>query len=288
MVEVESNNCVVEEILNSAEIDNLIASLREGRKYRSLHLPEDTLRDLLLQELPRHRNRADALQSVRRKLHNLVAPYLGDPNYEKADQNLRSAFQRHEQEEIKTLCSDLLNSHASTRERQPILVEFYSQIFAFTGKPQVILDLACGMNPFAFPWMGLDKTVKYYAYDIHQPRVNLINTFFEGWGLQTNARQQDILVEPPQVKADVAFFFKEAHRFEQRLHGCNRNFWQRLNARYLLVSLPTENLTGQHSLLERQRKLVAATLQGLDWKVSEILFSTEIVFCIQPTAPGVG
>ena len=272
--------------LDPAELREWVAELREGKKYRNLSLPDSTLQDLILQELPRHKNRADAMQAVRKKLHNLVAPYLGDPDYQQAEIDLREAFQHGGRERVLEICLQLLGSHTSTRERIPFMEDFYRQLFAYTGKPQVILDLACGLNPFAIPWMDLSAGVQYFAYDIHQPRVQLINIFLQGWGLNPLASQQDILVEPPRIRTDTAFFFKEAHRFEQRQHGCNRAFWQALDVKYLLVSLPTRNLTGQHSLLERQRSLVKTTLKGLDWKVEELIFQDEIVFCIQPGVKG--
>jgi len=272
--------------LDPAELREWVAELREGKKYRNLSLPDSTLQDLILQELPRHKSRADAMQAVRKKLHNLVAPYLGDPDYQQAEIDLREAFQHGGRERVLEICLQLLGSHTSTRERIPFMEDFYQQLFAYTGKPQVILDLACGLNPFAIPWMDLSAGVQYFAYDIHQPRVQLINIFLQGWGLNPLASQQDILVEPPRIRTDTVFFFKEAHRFEQRQHGCNRAFWQALDVKYLLVSLPTRNLTGQHSLLERQRSLVKTTLKGLDWKVEELIFQDEIVFCIQPGVKG--
>jgi 16S rRNA (guanine(1405)-N(7))-methyltransferase len=277
---------VVDIILDPAELEGWVAELREGKKYRSLSLPDSTLQDLILQELPRHKSKADAMQAVRKKLHNLVAPYLGDPDYQQAEIDLRDAFQSGSRERVLEICLQLLESHASTRERIPFMEDFYRQLFTYTGKPQVILDLACGLNPFAIPWMNLDAGVQYHAFDIHQPRVQLINSFLQGWGCQPLASQQDILVEPPRIHADAAFFFKEAHRFEQRQHGCNRAFWQALDVKFLLVSLPTRNLTGQHSLLERQRSLVHNTLKGLDWKVEELIFQDEMVFCIQPGVKG--
>ena len=272
--------------LDPAELREWVAELREGKKYRNLSLPDSTLQDLILQELPRHKSRADAMQAVRKKLHNLVAPYLGDPDYQQAEIDLREAFQHGGRERVLEICLQLLGSHTSTRERIPFMEDFYRQLFAYTGKPQVILDLASGLNPFAIPWMDLSAGVQYFAYDIHQPRVQLINIFLQGWGLNPLASQQDILVEPPRIRTDTVFFFKEAHRFEQRQHGCNRAFWQALDVKYLLVSLPTRNLTGQHSLLERQRSLVNTTLKGLDWKVEELIFQDEIVFCIQPGVKG--
>lgn len=273
---------MIEDDVNNDELNRIISEIRDGRKYHSLNLPESTLRDLILQELPRYKTKALAMQAVRKKLHNLVAPYLGDPDYDEVSLNLQQAFVQSDRDGVETICKELLQAHASTYERIPILTDFYSRLFSITGMPEVILDLACGLNPFAIPWMGLEKTVQYHAYDIHLPRIQLINQFMQGWGMKPLAEQKDILVEPPEIEADVAFFFKEAHRFELRQHGCNRAFWQRCHVKWLLVSLPSENLTGQHSLVDRQRRLVSNTLQGLDWKVEEVIFPTEIVFCIQP------
>jgi 16S rRNA (guanine(1405)-N(7))-methyltransferase len=262
-------------------INRAAAEILSSRKYRALGIPDETVRDLLEQELPRHRTQRQALDSVRRKLHNIVAPYLGDPDYAGAARDLDQAFASDNENDVRKVCRQILDTHASTRERLPILNEFYTRLFACTGNPETILDLACGLNPFSFPWMGLPVSTRYYAYDLHHPRLDLINRYFRLQGLQPLAIHQDILVNPPEIKAEVALFFKEAHRFEQRQHGCNRVFWQALPVEHLLVSLPTASLSGRHSLLEGQRRLVHSTLEGLDWRVEEILFENEIVFWIR-------
>jgi 16S rRNA (guanine(1405)-N(7))-methyltransferase len=218
---------------------------------------------------------------VRQKMHTIIAPYLGDPDYDKAEKDLTNAYKNNDPQEMEQFCLNILSTHASTRERVPILRDFYEQLFHHTGTPEVILDLACGLNPFSLPWMGLPLTTKYYAYDLNEPRLSLINHFFLAIKHQPLTYKQDVLVSPPKVKAEVAFFFKEAHRFEDRQRGCNRAFWQAVQARHLLISLPTVNLNGNHSLIDQQRRLVARTVDGLNWKVIEILFQNEIVFCIE-------
>jgi 16S rRNA (guanine(1405)-N(7))-methyltransferase len=238
------------------------------------------VRDLLVQELPRHRSQKDALQSVRRKLHNVVADYLGDPDYPSAALLLVEAFASGDPAPAQAACHQLLSAHASTRERLPLLNDFYARLWQVTGAPHTLLDLACGLHPFGFPWMGLPASTRYYAYDIHRPRVDLLNHYFSLQGLEPLACCQDILVSPPQVQADVAIFFKEAHRFEQRQHGCNRPFWQAIQVQWLLVSLPTESMTKRHSLEEGHRRLVENTLAGLDRPVIEVMFPGELVFCI--------
>jgi len=260
--------------------DAIIQSILSSRKYRALGIPDATLRDLVAQEEGRGRTPRQVEQAVREKLHNIVAPYLGDPDYAAAGLRLQAAFDSHDPQQVKAECRALLAAHASTRERLAALDDFYPRLFAVTGQLRVVLDLACGLHPFGLPWMGLPREACYYAYDLHQPRIDLINRFLELSGLPRLAFHQDILVEPPQIQGDVAFFFKEAHRFEQRQRGCNRDFWQALQVRWLLVSLPASNLTGRRDLADRQRALVARTLEGLDWPVIEIRLLDELIFCI--------
>jgi 16S rRNA (guanine(1405)-N(7))-methyltransferase len=268
------------------DYDTLIDTILQSRKYRDLAIPTETVRDLLEQELPRYRTQKEALEVVRKKLHNIMAPYLGDPDYQAAGRHLDEAFASGDAGRIRQICSTILEIHASSKERMPILESFYERLFSVTGKPKTILDLACGLNPFALPWMGLPADIRYYAYDIHQPRLDLINHFFSLQGIEPLGIKQDILVDPPQVEAEVALFFKEAHRFDQRQHGCNRKLWCALRVRYLLVSLPTNSLSGRHNLVERQRQLVYSTLAGLPWQVSELMFDSELVFCIDRQPDG--
>ena len=91
----------------------------------------------------------------------------------------------------------------------------------------------------------------------------------------------DILVTPPDEKADAAFLFKEAHRFEERESGCNRALWRALKVKTLYVSLPPFSLTGRHDLTTKNRKLVTDSIAGEEWRVSEITFTNEQVFVIE-------
>lgn len=257
----------------------IYAALTEG-KYRALNLPPETLADLWAQERPRCKNEKEALKAVKRKLHNIVAPYLGDPDYPAAAAELDAAFTSGG-EAVRAACLRLLGLHASTRERLDHLNQFYAAIWEVTGLPGRLLDLACGLNPLALRWMGLPEGCEYYAYDLHQPRVALLNHYFRLEGRPAQAECGDILVNPPALQADAALFLKEAHRFEQRQKGCNRRFWQALNVRWLVVSLPGRSLTGKHDLLEGQRRLVAAALDGLDWPVTERAVGDEILFMIE-------
>lgn len=269
--------------MTRADIPQLAQDILASAKYSSSDLCVDTVIDLLEREIPLYRSQKEAVKAVRKKLHNIVAPYLGDPDYAALAPALERAAAEGRTQEA---CAAILASHASTKERLAILPEFYARLFALTGRPESILDLACGLNPFSLPWMGLAPAARYHAYDIHRPRVDLINHFLRLLGHAPLGEVRDILVSPPDTAADAAFFFKEAHRFEQRQHGCNRAFWQALRVRWLLVSLPPAGLTGRSSLIDGQRRLVYQTIAGLDWPVTEILFQNELVFCIDKGGTG--
>ncbi len=268
-------------VFTSDMIEDLVSRIAISRKYNRLGIPSQTIRDLVEQATRRSTNPSEIEKIVKEKLHNLVAPYLGDPDYSKLACELASLSRDINSPELKAWCLQVMRAHSSTRERIPILNDFYQRIFDVTGKPHSILDLACGLNPFSIPWMQLDHNTEYFAYDLHQPRIRLIDTFLQHIIQNGAGIHSDILVQPPKQKADLAFFFKEAHRFEQRQHGVNRTFFRSIPARTLLVSLPTANLTGRRSMLEQDRLLIDQSISGLKWKVQEILFQNEIVFYIE-------
>lgn len=267
--------------IDEPTIRRMITRVLNSKKYRQTGLNPATIKDLILQEAPHHTSPKHIQKAVRRKLHNIVAPYLGEPNYDILTKELLELSDTTPNSpQLKEYCRKVLLQHASTAERIPLMPEFYSRLFAVTGKPTQILDLACGLHPLAFPWMGLPTTVHYHAYDILQPRVDFINHFFIILGMAPLAENRDILVNPPTCPADLGIFFKEAHRLEKRQPGCNSSFWEKLNVEILAVSLPSQNLSGTHSLLDTHRNLVYANLPE-NRRIHEIEFDNEIIFLIE-------
>ena len=150
-----------------------------------------------------------------------------------------------------------------------------------TGQPKSILDIACGLNPLAFPWMGLTPPIDFYAYDIHEPRIDFLNHYFKRQGLQPLARLQDVALHVPTEAGDVALFLKEMPRFERNYHGRGRPLLEALNVHWLVVSFPTVSTHGGRNLTDRYREFMAQLIAGHDWPVTELLFEGELVFCIE-------
>ncbi|MBR6089946.1 MAG: hypothetical protein IKP86_08435, partial [Anaerolineaceae bacterium] len=258
----------------------MISRTLSSRKYSGMNIPQETVADLIRQEAASGKKPKETEKSMREKLHQIIAPYLGDPDYPQEEQRLAEAALQGDGA-VKDWCLGMLGVHTSSKERIPHMEEFYQTIFDRIGQPKAILDTACAFNPFAFPWMGLPKSTAYHAYDLHAPRVHLINSFFSAYGMEPLAEVRDILLDPPSEEADAAFFFKEAHRFESRKKGCNRNFWISLPVKTIVVTLPAENLTGQHQMRDRQRGLIEKNTEGLGWQLEETEIAGEMIFFIR-------
>ncbi len=261
------------------DVEALVTAVKQSKKYADTH--EETIRELAVDALRRYKKPKQALKAVRTQLHSIMAPYLGDPVYEQEAARLTAVFATDDPTQIKATCRDILHDHLSTRERLPILDDFYREIFRVTGKPGTILDVACGLNPLAFPWMDLPTSVQFHAYDIHEPRIAFINHYFTLQGLKPLAKVQDIALQFPQEDADVALFLKEMPRFARNYGDLGRPLLESLNVRWLVVSFPEVSTHGGRNLVSRYRDFMQQLIAGHNWPVTELLFEGELVFCIQ-------
>ena len=262
----------------------IIAEARASRKYRDLDLPESMLRQIITEQTAKGGSAAEITAAFRKKLHNIVAPYLEDIDYPAETQQMHAFFKTNPSAaQEKQWAVSVMAKHASTRERLDHLDVFCGALRSVIGSPGTILDLACALDPLLLLWLGLSAELNFLAYEIHNPRLNFLNQFFALKFPNARAIHQDILVQPPQAEADCAFFFKEAHRFEKRLPGCNGPFFAAIHAPLLLVSLPAADLSGHHSLVDYHTQLIDRACAGRGWNVDRILVANELLFVIRKT-----
>ena len=265
------------------ELKTLVEAILDSKKYRDLNIPYETVAVLLQAEMERFGKQKPALKSTKQKLHNIVAAYLGDPDYDHAIQAVNTAMETASLNVEKEMCQSMLNYHASTRERLPQLDEFYRTIFAITGEPASIIDLACGLHPFGYPWMNLQALREYHAYDLHQPRTRLLQAYFDHHSWKGTAHHQDILLNLPQEEADVAFLFKETHRMEKRERDCNIRLWEALQVHWLVITLPAVSLNQGHDLREKHTAMINELFEktGADWRQVTAEVNSELIFCFE-------
>ncbi len=272
-------------MIDETVVEAVVAAIKQSKKYRDTS--EETIRLLAVEAVVEHKKPKPAEKAVRKRLHSIMAPYLGDPDYNAAAQLLTDVFVGDDPASIRAACRDLMYAHLSPRERLPLLDVFYRDIFAVTGPPRRLLDLACGLNPLAFPWMGLPAAgTDFIAYDIHEPRIDFLNHYFILQGLPPLAFLKDVAAESPAEGGDVALFLKEMPRFERNYPGHGRALLEALDVRWLVVSFPTISTHGGRNLTNRYREFFHQIVDGAGWPVTELLFDTELVFCAEKTTDG--
>ncbi len=269
---------IIPTMISDDQVEAIVTAVKGSKKYRDTSV--ETIRQLASTALREHKKPKQALKLVRAQLHSIMAPYLGDPDYSAAAILLDEAFASNDQVKFESVCMEIMGSHLSTRERLSILPEFYPRIFEVTGKPRSILDIACGLNPLAFPWMGLEGPVDFYAYDIHEQRIEFLNHYFELLGFRQMACLQDVAIQFPKETADIALFLKEMPRFERNYKGLGRPLLEALKVRHIVISFPAVSTHGGRNLTNRYREFFYQLIKDKPWQATELLFEGELVFCV--------
>lgn len=262
------------------DFEQIIQKIKASKKYR--FLCEDTIRNVLEEEVQHHKTLKKAVDPAKKRLHKIWASYLGEPNYPEVKAALQEAFAQNDEAAVKSCCQDILNTHSSARERMHLLESYYQQIFTITGKPKSIVDLACALHPFSFRWMELPASTNYYATDINQNFVELINFYFQLEGLKPLAQLRDILCNPLDIHCDLAFLFKMYHCLEIRKRGAGMSVLRSVKADWAAVSFPSKNLVGQKAaIIENYRPDIEKAAITEKWDIFELQFENEDLLIIK-------
>ena len=266
--------------LSEPDLQAVLAAVSASRKYRDVCA--DTVRRIAARELARRAGVKEAVKATKRRLHQVYAAFEQDWDSEAAYKDLAAAWARGE-DERRAACRAVLARHSSTRERLPILERFYAALWRAAGRPPSrVLDLGCGLNPLAWPWMDLAPSTEYVALDIDCRRVGFVNRFLALAGLAPLARCQDVLARPPADRADVALLLKMSPSLERQEEGATLRLVQELQAPCVVVSFAVTSLTGRRKGMEEQYGGQFVSLaRGQRWQVTELRFEGELAFVVQ-------
>jgi 16S rRNA (guanine(1405)-N(7))-methyltransferase len=265
---------------SESDLAAVVSAVSSSRKYRALCT--DTLRRIAAQELAKHGSVKAAVKATKRRLHQVYAAFEADIDYGELYRDLEAAREAGSEGEFRAACRDGLAQHSSTRERLPILDRFYAEIWQHTGQPASVLDLGCGLNPLALPWMELSESTPYIALDIDAERVRFLNHYLLLVGRQPLARCQDLLTHLPDDRADVALLLKTAASLERQEEGATVQLIEHLRASFVIVSFAVQSLTGREKgMVEHYRGQFTSWTAERQWPAEELLLETELVFVVR-------
>jgi 16S rRNA (guanine(1405)-N(7))-methyltransferase len=197
------------------------------------------------QELAKRKNLKTAVKTTKNKLHQVGGAYFGRGEIDYGRFLAQLETLPVDADAARPLCRDMMSRHTSTAERLPHLQEFYDAVFAALPPVHTVIDIACGLNPLAWPWMGLPGACRYTAVDIYSDMLAAHTAFFQHLGINGQIRHLDILSESIPEKHDLALILKTLPCLEQVDKEASQKLLDNLNARFLLISYPRQSLGGR-------------------------------------------
>jgi 16S rRNA (guanine(1405)-N(7))-methyltransferase len=263
---------------SNPQLDELVAAVLVSPKYR--HIAPGFVRSIGSRELAKRRTWKEAVKATKNKLHQVAGAYLeAGTQYAAWLDELEQTSRSGNREGFLKACAQVMSYHSSTKERIALLDHFYATTLAGLPPIHSILDVACGLNPLAIPWMPLAEDADYYAVDIYQDMADFLNGFMALVPVRGHAQAGDVLQGSPPKPADVALVLKSVPCLEQVDKSAGRRLLDTLDAAHLLVSFPVHSLGGRS-------KGMAATYEahfhqlvaGRGWRIERFEFTTELVF----------
>jgi 16S rRNA (guanine(1405)-N(7))-methyltransferase len=262
------------------QIDNLVETVLASSKYKSID--SDFIKYIGTQELTRRHNLKEAIKSTKNKLHQVGGAYQDNtPRYALWLDELKQVSRSGNREHFLDTCKWIMGHHSSTRERLPILEQFYSTILADLPPINSVIDLACGLHPLAIPWMPLGEHAQYYAYDIYQNMIGFLNDYMALMSVQAYAKTCDVIHYCPAQKVDLAFILKAIPCLEQVDKSAGIRLLESIHADYLVVSFPAHTLGGKNKgMVTNYETRFYELIANKPWSICRFEFPGELVFLV--------
>ena len=265
---------------DSDKLDSLVAAVVKKLKYSTICM--DFIRRIGEQEIAKRASLKEAIKSTCSKLHQVGGAFLENrPDFPQWLTELEALPEDIHSVKIKQYCQEKMRAHASTNERLPILDEFFQRCLEHLAPIHSLLDLGCGLNPLALPWMPMVKDSIYQGNDIFADMTHFDQQFLQHNHLRGRVNCADILKDPPRQRFQVAFALKIIPLIDQIEKEHTRQWLESIPADYLLVSFPIFSLSGKaKGMLENYSMRFTQMIENGNWKMDRFEFSTELAFLL--------
>ena len=264
-------------------LDETVRAVQSSPRYACIDA--GLVRRIAAQELAKGRSLKDAIKAVRSKLHQVGGAYQETAipyAHWRAELAAMDPGLSSDSPALQAFCKRALAQHASTRERLPVLERFFHETLASLGPIHSVLDLACGLNPLALPWMPLAQGAQYYACDIYTDMVEFINDFLRCAGQAGLAETCDLVAGCPQRPAQLALLLKTIPCLEQIDKEIGARLLESIPAEAVLVSFPARSLGGRSKgMLQNYEARFRQIVDGKDWEIERFEFSGELAYLIK-------
>jgi len=268
-------------------LEALVAEVSKGSKYALID-PHLVLQ-IAAEEAERQPKLALAVKSTRTRLHQLVGAYYDKPSTYAQLQDLLKGLPDTSINSLKAFARQAMPLHASTAERLPILEDFYNRSLQKLDPVNSVLDLGCGLNPLAIPFLPLNEGFTYQATDVLIPLLDFLNAYFSKIEVKGSASLLDLSTQIPDQEVDLVIMLKLIPLLDQINKSIAPKLLQNLKARALLVSYPLKSLGGRgKGMLATYQRRFEQLSSDLVAEIDEYRFPNELVYLIRKDSLGQG
>ena len=280
----------VAEILASPKYRTVAPALVRRLLVTALRSAAPGMFDAPGQDAPAHRMPSagtydQATDLTRRKLHQACGAFL-TPNAGGRISRLLDAVDAGDPESLRATAHAVMALHASTRERLALMPDFYQRVLDEVPAPTSVLDLGCGLHPFAIPWMPLPPGCVYDAVDVTGTIATAVDRWLRLLGMAGSATVADIVEGGPRRHYDLVLLLKLLPTLEQQESGAAARLLDAVDGEWLVVSYPAHSLSGRgKGMAASYARDFASMAEARPWPVRRIDFPGELVFVVHKRGP---
>jgi len=214
--------------------DPALAALLASPKYRGIF--PGAVERVYREQMLRHRPR-DAAKAARAELHRIAGAFLTANELKR----LRGCLERARSGDGGARF-EALALHASTRERLPEIDALYERAFRSLGRPKVVADLACGLNPLYLGAQG----IAVRGIELNVDAAQLVNDWAAALGWDVWVEPGDLAGSAPLPEADLTLLMKLLPLLDKQMPGGGMALLARVRSPRALATFPTRTLSGRN------------------------------------------
>ena len=267
--------------MESNEILQVIEAVQSGKGYANID--PGLVERITRQEIAKRRGFKATVKAVRSVLHQVGGAYMPVvPPYAEWLRTLTSLPKDPVDPTLRIFCREKMQFHASTRERLPVVEAFYEQTLSGLGEVESLLDLACGLNPLALPWMPLKPGAQVILCDIFSDMLAFVDAFRIHMGFGGAGLVCDLVERLPDQPVQAALLLKTIPCLEQLQKGIGSRLLEGINAETLVVTYPAASLGGRNKGMRKTyADQFAELIEGKPWHVRGLEIGSELVYIVR-------
>lgn len=266
-------------MVNLAKLQELVSEVQKRPKYSTI--ATEIIQFIGTQQLRKRSSLKEAIKGTLSKLHQIGGAYLEkQPDFDLWVDELVNLSNDFQGSEIKNFCLEKMRQHASTCERLPFLEEFYQTSLKSIAPVYSVLDLGCGINPLALPWIPLANDPMYFGIDIFKKMIDFDQFFLQYVHLRGKVKCGNFLNQLPKQKFQLALGLKVLPIVDQISRTVTRSWLEAIPADHMLLSFPIYSLNGTGKGMLNHYGDRFAQIVNKNWVIERFIFPTELAFLI--------